>query len=663
MTSLTNFHWTVGRKLAGGFGAVCAIFVVAIVVTLTLSSSAQSQWRHAMSWNASIDASAEQVRGTQLQMASQALYVATGDRRYRSDWNRGVVIAENAAKIIEGLGDPQLQKISADATAADRKHDAAVRQRLFPAMDRRDRAGAVAALRQADTFVRVPLGAATKTQKVITARQGAEVSRAKASGANAKRAGTIAALLGLLVAGTVATFITRGLTRPLRATVVRLRELREGAVRGLGGGMTAMAEGDLTQHVDFAVERIADPGADEIGDLGRAFNDLLEDTDTSVVAYNGVRESLREALGDHSILADLDTKLASIDNNCLVSLAEGLTALRNGDLTVDAHPVTDPITATNGHAIGSLGVTFNSMLAKAQDGLGLYNETRAELATMIQQISTTSSSVSDASQRVALTSDETGNAIGEIARAVGDVASGAERQVQMVDAAKRSTEETATSAGEARIVAEHGVQAAQEATEAISAVRESSGALVEAMDSLAQRSEKIGGIVDTITGIADQTNLLALNAAIEAARAGEQGRGFAVVAEEVRKLAEESQSAAKTIAGLIKEIQGETARVVEIVEDGAKRTDESARVVVNARDAFIKIGENVNDMTSRIEQILTATSEVAAVAEQASAATQQVSASTEQTTASTQEIASSAALLARSAEELDVLVTRFRIAA
>jgi methyl-accepting chemotaxis protein len=443
----------------------------------------------------------------------------------------------------------------------------------------------------------------------------------------------------------------------------RLKSLDANCLTNLGKGLEAMEVGDLTVDVQPVTSPLEASNGLSIGSLGETFNSMLAKAQGGLGLYNTVREDLRCKLGDHSVLADLDTKMESIDRNCLVSLAEGLTALRNGDLTVEAHPVTTSIQGTNGYAIGSLGETFNSMLLKAQGGLGLYNETRAELATMIQQISTTSSSVSDASQRVALTSDETGNAIGEIARAVGDVASGAERQVQMVDAAKRSTEETATSAGEARLAAEQGVASAQEATDAIAAVRESSGALVEAMASLSGRSEKIGGIVDTITGIADQTNLLALNAAIEAARAGEQGRGFAVVAEEVRKLAEESQSAAKTIAGLIKEIQGETAHVVEIVEDGAKRTDESARVVVHARDAFIRIGENVSDMTSRIEQILTATSEVAAVAEQASAATQEVSASTEETTASTQEIASSAALLARSAEELDVLVTRFRIAA
>ncbi|MEA2322915.1 MAG: methyl-accepting chemotaxis protein, partial [Solirubrobacteraceae bacterium] len=164
---------------------------------------------------------------------------------------------------------------------------------------------------------------------------------------------------------------------------------------------------------------------------------------------------------------------------------------------------------------------------------------------------------------------------------------------------------------------------------------------------------------------------------IEAARAGEQGRGFAVVAEEVRKLAEESQSAAASIAGLVGEIQGETARAVEVVEDGARRTEEGVATVDRAREAFEAIGLSVTDMNGRVEQIAAAIqqiasssqqvqsdmSEVAAVAEQSSASSQQVSASTQQTSASTQQIAASAQDLARTAEELERLVGQFTLVA
>ncbi|MGH2899725.1 MAG: hypothetical protein ACRDMZ_13715, partial [Solirubrobacteraceae bacterium] len=212
----------------------------------------------------------------------------------------------------------------------------------------------------------------------------------------------------------------------------RLESLEAHCLTNLGAGLDAMTRGDLTvdvKPVTSPLEHCGDPQIDAIADV---FNRMLEKAQAGLAGYNTVREDLRAKLGDHSILADLDVKMKSIDNNCLVALSKGLEGLRSGDLTIEAVPVTTSIEGRNGDAIGSLGDTFNSMLAKAQGGLGLYNETRAELATMIRQISTTSSSVNDASQRVAMTSDETGNAIGEIARAVGDVASGAERQVQMV---------------------------------------------------------------------------------------------------------------------------------------------------------------------------------------------------------------------------------------
>jgi methyl-accepting chemotaxis protein len=354
--------------------------------------------------------------------------------------------------------------------------------------------------------------------------------------------------------------------------------------------------------------------------------------------------------------------LQSLNEHCLASLGTGLDAIAAGDLTWEARTATGPVAAEARDEIGELSRTFNSMLAKAQAGVASYNAARDQLQTMVGKIDQAAGQLSSASQQMASTSEEAGRAVGEIANAVGDVAQGAERQVRMVEEARESTDATARVAGETRTAADQGVDAARRAAEAMHSVRDASDAVSQAMVGLSGKSEQIGGIVETITGIAGQTNLLALNAAIEAARAGEQGKGFAVVAEEVRKLAEESQHAAATIASLIAEIQAETTRTAEVVEEGTRRSADGVEVVEEAREAFLRIGVSVEDVTGRIASIAAAMGEVAAVAEQSSASSEEVSASTEQTSASTQEIAASAQELAHTAEELERLVTHFKVA-
>jgi methyl-accepting chemotaxis protein len=386
-------------------------------------------------------------------------------------------------------------------------------------------------------------------------------------------------------------------------------------------------------------------------------------------------------------VACLLRQISQLDSEDLDDLQQGLCSLSRGDLTVSVSTHTEPVATERHDEIGQLTTTVNGMVRKAGSAVNAYNIARAKVVEMLVQIGRTSEHLSVASDEMAGISTETGRAIDEIAGAVTSVAEGAEQQVRAIADAKQLTEEMAAAsstsaagahattgaAAEARDLAQAGAKAVAQATEAMSAVQSASLEVTEAVRSLDAKSEQIGAIVQTITGIAEQTNLLALNAAIEAARAGDQGRGFAVVAEEVRKLAEDSQTAAGSIGDLIGEIQRETRRAVDIGENGARQTEAGARTVEEARASFDRISEAIADMSDRVEQISAAIqdiadaglrmqesiSAVASVAEASSAATEQVSASTEQTSASTEQVATSASNLAQTAVQLENLLSQF----
>ena len=453
----------------------------------------------------------------------------------------------------------------------------------------------------------------------------------------------------------------------------------------------------LQEQVNAGIAQSAQGTVEYAASEGDKAEDAIGSTKRSIIIValiSGIVSLILAVFVTRSVTGpvhQLSDRLTSLNEHCLNDLSVGLEACAEGDLTQAVVPVTTPVDVNATDELGRLSATFNEMLGKAQAAVGSYNSMRDNLGHTIGQVSNSAGTVSAASQQMAQTSDEATRAVEEIASAVNEVAQGAEKQVRVIESARTSAAEaaraagasaetaqqTASAAGEARTVAEEGVEAANSASEAMRQVAASSQEVAEAIQELSARSERIGGIVDTITGIAEQTNLLALNAAIEAARAGEQGRGFAVVAEEVRKLAEESQSAASEIAALIGEIQAQTAQVVGVVQESARRTEDGVTTVERTRAVFEAIGAAVADVTDHVAEIAAAVDEIAAeaaraeesvgevsaVAEESSASAEEVSASTEQTAASTQEIAASAQSLAATAEELNELVGRFKVVA
>ena len=317
-----------------------------------------------------------------------------------------------------------------------------------------------------------------------------------------------------------------------------------------------------------------------------------------------------------------------------------------------------------------LRVKVEEMLRPLLTRSEAFSKSAQSLAELSEETVASMQEVKSSIETVFSLSEENAEAIRQTESGVGDVASSAE-------IAAASAQEGARSASATSETSRLAVEKVEQVIGKIRTVETRTGESARSMGSVSASVESISRFVNTIKSIADQTNLLALNAAIEAARAGEAGRGFAVVADEVRKLAEESNHAAKEVEVLIGSLQNGTKEAMDVtnetggvmketvaaaeeaqrdLEDALERIGRMDGLMRNLADASGKQEAASREMTASIE---TASSGIASL----TATFAGIRSAAEDTAGASERVAREAADLASGAGEVRSLVERFRIEA
>jgi PAS domain S-box-containing protein len=456
--------------------------------------------------------------------------------------------------------------------------------------------------------------------------------------ANTHFSGILLALLVLPLL-LITLLLTRSVIVPVKAIIAKIDDIRHDRA-------------NLSDRIDASQH-------DEIGELARSFNALMEkiaallteaqgymymlnavpdpifavDDDFRILMANQATEKMLGKKVDQLLgtrCADTFRTEVCETPNCPITLAkksQGLVqseilGLGTPDKPIYVQPLADVIRDKNGQHIGYVEVAreVTDLVRKEQE----LSQNMHRLEDINQGIEAAAGHIADSADQFAVNFRnmsqgseiqrnrvaETATAMEEMNATVLEVARGASSAAEQADAARQK--------------AMAGSEIVKQAISAITEVQDKALVMKRNMSKLGEQAAGIGKVMNVINDIADQTNLLALNAAIEAARAGDAGRGFAVVADEVRKLAEKTMEATREVGEAIRTIQAGTENNVTDVDNAVHSVENATNLASQSGSALEEIVGIVISTNDQVQAIATAAEQQSATSEQISRAIAEV---------------------------------------
>ena len=295
---------------------------------------------------------------------------------------------------------------------------------------------------------------------------------------------------------------------------------------------------------------------------------------------------------------------------------------------------------------------LGSIVASIKASAATVTTSSEDLADMANQIAATTDTVANAVQEIATGAVQQAEEIQEAAENVGKI-------TDAVSVVQNSTENMEGLAGKMK-------EASQTSSQSLQNLQDSSSDMTAKIEEIARTIAatkdavtSINESVEGISGIASQTNLLSLNASIEAARAGEAGKGFAVVAEEIRKLADDSDSMAQDIREqmdvLLKQSEAAVAAANLVKQGNLEQQDAIGGTLESVNGMLDDINgtvDGVKEIAGGAETCVSSNDIVSDAMSSLSAISEENAASSETTGASVQELSATVSSLANSADDL-----------